>query len=109
MEYRFIALQHSIEVYGGDRISARRLGIWRGLKLTRKSRSSSNVSDAGEKCECPPGDLLSNEERLHELAGTKRGLEILELIAHGLVIARLPLAKLFSNRIAGPDLAFVAV
>ena len=87
IEYRFIVLQHSIEIYGGlTALVFAGLGIWLGLKLTRKEQVIVERQLIVEReVRVPAGTPFAlNEERLHELAITKRELEILELIAHGL-------------------------
>jgi two-component system, NarL family, response regulator LiaR len=39
IEYRFVVVEHSIEIYGGlTALIFAGLGIWLGLKLTRKER-----------------------------------------------------------------------
>ena len=73
-EYRFLVVEHSVEIYGGlvaALFSA--LGIWLGLTLTRKKRESA------------PADLFTVDQgRQVELGITPRELEILGLIAAGL-------------------------
>ena len=62
------------------------LGIWLGLKLTRKKEVIVERELLVER-EIPIPSTQSfclNEERLRELSITKRELEILELIASGL-------------------------
>jgi DNA-binding CsgD family transcriptional regulator len=80
-EYRFLVIEHSVEIYGGlvaALFSA--VGIWLGITLTRKK---------------PPvivrevpvpviGPFVCDEDRLRELGITPRELEILGLIAEGL-------------------------
>jgi DNA-binding CsgD family transcriptional regulator len=79
VEYRFLVVQHSIEIYGGlIALLFACLGIWLGLKLTRKTETI-------VVREVPaPTSFILNETRLRELGITRRELEILELIAHGL-------------------------
>jgi DNA-binding CsgD family transcriptional regulator len=75
-EYRFLVVEHSVEIYGGL-IAAifAGLGIWLGLTLTRKKQQLS----------LPPTGLFSpDEQRISELGITPRELEILGLIAAGL-------------------------
>jgi uncharacterized membrane protein YhfC len=44
IEYRFLVIQHSFEIYGGlIAVLFAGVGIWLGLKLTRKRRLSSYV------------------------------------------------------------------
>ena len=79
VEYRFLVVEHSIEIYGGL-IAAlfAGLGIWLGLKLTKKKE----VVVFKEVPVTQPFAL--NERRLKDLGITRRELEILELIAQGL-------------------------
>jgi DNA-binding CsgD family transcriptional regulator len=75
-EYRFLILEHSLEIYGGL-IAAifAGLGIWLGLTLTRRKTQPSPP---------PTGAFAPNEQRISELGITPRELEILGLIASGL-------------------------
>jgi DNA-binding CsgD family transcriptional regulator len=81
VEYRFLVIEHSIEIYGGL-IAAlfAGLGIWLGLKLTRNKERVviKEVPIAA------PERFTLNQSRLQELGITPRELEILELIARGL-------------------------
>lgn len=81
VEYRFLVIEHSIEIYGGL-IAAlfAGLGIWLGLKLTRNTEKIviKEVPIAA------PERFTLNQPRLQELGITPRELEILELIARGL-------------------------
>jgi DNA-binding CsgD family transcriptional regulator len=81
IEYRFLVVEHSVEIYGGL-IAAlfAFLGIWLGLKLTRKKEII-----VEREVLVPIGQPFAlNQQRLAELGITKRELEILELIASGL-------------------------
>src|SRR5215475_6038382 len=81
VEYRFLVLAHSIEIYGGlIALIFAILGIWLGLKLTRKKE----VVVVKEVAVTNSQPFVVNEDKLRELAITKRELEILELIAKGL-------------------------
>jgi DNA-binding CsgD family transcriptional regulator len=76
-EYRFLIIEHSVEIYGGvvaATFSA--LGIWLGLTLTRKKLPLAHY----------PNDVpfTRDEQRLTELGITPRELEILGLMADGL-------------------------
>jgi len=81
IEFRFLVVEHSIEIYGGL-IAAMfaGLGIWLGLKLTRKKE----VVVVKEVPVPATRAFTLNEERLKHLGITRRELEILELIAQGL-------------------------
>ena len=83
IEYRFIIIEHSIEIYGGvTAILFAGIGIWLGLKLTRK-KEVVLIKEV-------PVPVLShepfsvNEAKLRDLGITKREHEILALIAQGL-------------------------
>lgn len=81
IEFRFLVIEHSIEIYGGL-IAAlfAGVGIWLGLKLTRKKE----VLVIKEVLVPSIEPFSLNEQRLKVLGITKRELEILELIAHGM-------------------------
>ncbi|MCU1268215.1 MAG: transcriptional regulator, LuxR family [Acidobacteria bacterium] len=97
VEYRFLVLEHSIEIYGGlIALMFSSLGVWLGLKLTKKKEIIIERERIVER-EVPvfgAPQFALNEERLRELAITKRELEILELIAGGLSNREIA-AKLF--------------
>jgi DNA-binding CsgD family transcriptional regulator len=79
VEYRFLVIQHSVEIYGGlIALLFAVLGIWLGLKLT-KNKETVIVREVPA-----PQFFTLNETRLRELGITRRELEILELIANGL-------------------------
>jgi DNA-binding CsgD family transcriptional regulator len=79
VEYRFLVVQHSIEIYGGlIALLFAALGIWLGLKLT-KNKETVIVREVPA-----PQFFTLNETRLRDLGITRRELEILELIANGL-------------------------
>ena len=80
IEYRFLVVEHSIEIYGGLVAALfAGLGIWLGLKLTKKKETVvvKEVPAAAQP-------FSVNEARLRELGITRREREILELIADGL-------------------------
>jgi DNA-binding CsgD family transcriptional regulator len=81
IEFRFLVIEHSIEIYGGL-IAAlfAGLGIWLGLKLTKKQE----VIVVKEVPVPATQSFTLNQERLKGLGITRRELEILELIAQGL-------------------------
>ena len=85
IEYRFLVLEHSLEIYGGIvALLFSVLGIWLGLKLT-KTRERVVIlevdRDPGPRGAADP--FVRNEARLGELGITPRELEILEAIAAG--------------------------
>jgi DNA-binding CsgD family transcriptional regulator len=79
-EYRFLVVDHSVEIYGGL-IAAlfAAVGVWLGTKLTRTSRTH---ADAAPLAAGAP--FARNQARVDALGITPRELEILELIAAGL-------------------------
>ena len=86
IEFRFLVVEHSIEIYGGL-IAAMfaGLGIWLGLKLTRKEEVVLLKEVVKEVPVPQPAEPFAvNEEQLKQLGITKRELEILDLIARGL-------------------------
>ncbi|HMF89802.1 MAG TPA: LuxR C-terminal-related transcriptional regulator [Candidatus Angelobacter sp.] len=79
-EYRFLVVEHSVEIYGGLVAALfAALGVWLGLTLTRK-RTQLIVQQADTK----GGPFMADERRINELGITPRELEILGLIATGL-------------------------
>ncbi|HEV2826240.1 MAG TPA: LuxR C-terminal-related transcriptional regulator [Pyrinomonadaceae bacterium] len=87
IEYRFIVLEHSIEIYGAlIALVFAAVGIWLGLKVTRKEQvivERERIVEREVRVPSLPSFAL-NEQRLQELAITKRELEILGLIAQGM-------------------------
>ena len=81
IEYRFLVLEHSLEIYGGI-IAAifAGVGIWLGLKL-RKTRTEVVVREVPVPM---TGPFTRNAQRVEELGITPRELEILEAMAAGL-------------------------
>ena len=86
VEYRFIVLEHSIEIYGGlIALLFASLGIWLGLKLTRRQEVVVERELVIEReVRVPASPFALNQEKLRELTITRRELEILQLIAAGL-------------------------
>jgi DNA-binding CsgD family transcriptional regulator len=82
IEFRFLVVEHSLEIYGGlVALLFAGLGIWLGLKLTRKEEVVV-VKEVPMATAAEPFSV--NEEQLRQLGITKRELEILELIALGM-------------------------
>jgi len=80
-EYRFLVVEHSVEIYGGL-IAAlfAGLGIWLGLTLTQKKPRV-----IVKEIEVPAaGPFVVDQTRVSKLGITPRELEILALIAAGL-------------------------
>jgi DNA-binding CsgD family transcriptional regulator len=91
VEYRFLVLEHSLEVYGGlVALVFSGLGIWLGLRLTRP-RERVVVREVAVPVEVPvrvevpaAAPFVRDEARLARLGITPRELEILEAMAAGL-------------------------
>jgi len=81
-EFRFLVIEHSIEIYGGLIAATFAVfGIWLGLKITGKPQHTVVVREVP----VPAGQPFTvNEQKREELTITPRELEILELIAQGL-------------------------
>jgi NarL family two-component system response regulator LiaR len=80
-EYRFLVIEHSIEIYGGlTAATFAVLGIWLGLKLTG-TRQRIVVKEVPVSS---GGLFVANERKREDLGITRRELEVLELIALGL-------------------------
>jgi ATP/maltotriose-dependent transcriptional regulator MalT len=81
IEYRFLVVEHSLEIYGGlVALVFAAVGIWLGLKLTKKEE----VLVVKEVRVPTSQPFTLNEAKLGDLGITKRELEILELMASGL-------------------------
>jgi two-component system, NarL family, response regulator LiaR len=82
-EYRFLVIEHSIEIYGGlIAATFAVLGIWLGLKLTGRQQ---RIVVREVPVTVPAGAPFVPDERKREDLGiTRREFEILELIAQGL-------------------------
>jgi DNA-binding CsgD family transcriptional regulator len=87
IEYRFLVVEHSLEVYGGIvALLFSVLGIWLGLKLTR-NRETVIVREVRVPIEVrvsSSGPFVLNAARQEQLRITRRELDILELMAAGL-------------------------
>lgn len=81
VEYRFLVLDHSLEIYGGIvALLFSTLGIWLGLKLTRP-RETVVVREVPVRV---AGAFARDEARVAKLGITPRELDILEAMAAGL-------------------------
>lgn len=86
IEFRFLVVEHSLAIYGGlVALLFAGVGIWLGLKLTRKEEVLL-VKEVVKEVPVPVAaePFAVNEEQLKQRGITKRELEILELIAQGL-------------------------
>jgi DNA-binding CsgD family transcriptional regulator len=80
-EYRFLVIDHSIEIYGGlTAATFAVLGIWLGLKLT-KTKETVVIKEVPIPAGAP---FVLDENKRADLGITPREMEILELIAQGL-------------------------
>jgi len=85
IEYRFLVLEHSLEIYGGLVAALfAAVGIWLGLKLT-KTKETIIVREVPVEVPVPAREPFSvNAARLAQLGITPRELEILQAIAAGM-------------------------
>jgi two-component system, NarL family, response regulator LiaR len=80
IQYRFLVIEHSLEIYGGlVALLFSALGIWLGLKLTKKKETI-----IVKEVPAPAGPFTPDTARLEQLGITPREHEILQLIAAGL-------------------------
>ena len=87
VEYRFLIIEHSFEIYGGI-IAAifSAVGIWLGLKFTRP-RVTVVTREVPVEVRVPvptTGPFVRNQARVDQLGLTPRELDILEAMAAGL-------------------------
>ena len=81
IEYRWLVLEHSIEIYGGLVAAVfAALGIWLGVRLTRH-REKVVIREVMLPA---PSAFVRDERKVESLGLTPRELEILELMAQGL-------------------------
>lgn len=81
IEYRFLVVEHSLEIYGGlVALVFAGVGIWLGLKLTKNKEVVVVKEILGPAAQ----PFALNEEKLADLGITRRELEILGLIANGM-------------------------
>jgi DNA-binding CsgD family transcriptional regulator len=86
IEYRFLVVEHSVEIYGGlIALVFSMIGIWLGLKLTRR-RETVVVREVAVPVlpPAPYAPFTPDVDRVAQLGITPRELEILHLIAEGL-------------------------
>ena len=80
-EYRFLVIEHSVEIYGGlIAATFAVLGIWLGLKLTR-TQERVVIKEVPISTGEP---FVPDDTKRESLGITPRELETLELIAQGL-------------------------
>jgi len=80
-EYRFVVIEHSIEIYGGLTAAIfALLGIWLGLRITGREERI-----VVKEVVAPDGKpFVVDESKREDLGITRREMEILELIAQGM-------------------------
>ena len=79
-QYRFLIVEHSVEVYGGlVAATFAVLGIWLGRRWTGARPRTDTMEAADES-----GAFVADEKRREELGITRRELEVLGLIAEGM-------------------------
>jgi len=80
IEYRFLVLERSLEIYGGlVALLFAGVGIWLGLRFT-KTKETVVVKEVPVLTR----EFVMDEARLDQLGITAREFEILELIARGM-------------------------
>ena len=85
IEYRFLVVEHSLEIYGGIiALLFSVVGIWLGLKLT-KTKETIVVKEVAVPMPVPSAEpFVPNAARQEALGSRRASLEILQLIAAGL-------------------------
>jgi two-component system, NarL family, response regulator LiaR len=89
IEYRFLVIERSIEIYGGlIALLFASVGIWLGLKLTKNKETvvvKEVPVEVTVEVQVPTKEpFLLDQTRLQQLGITARELEILQLIAGGM-------------------------
>jgi DNA-binding CsgD family transcriptional regulator len=89
VEYRFLVIERSIEIYGGlIALLFASLGIWLGLKLTKQKETvivKEVPIEITVEIPVPTREaFIFNDAKSQQLGLTARELQILQLIAHGL-------------------------
>ena len=84
VEYRFLVVEHSVEIYGALIAAAfAAVGIWFGLTLTGRKVLVKEVP-VEVQVPAPAGPFTPNTARIEALGITPRELEVLQLVAEGL-------------------------
>ena len=85
IEYRYLVLEHSFEMYGGlIALTFAALGIWLGVRLSGPRQTPAATQPAVPKSIPATESFAPNDRKLDELGITPRELEILGLVAQGL-------------------------
>lgn len=81
-EYRFLVIEHSVEIYGALVAAAfSALGIWLGIRLNRRQTI---VKEIPVEVRVPAAPFVPDDKKREDLGITRRELEILELVAQGM-------------------------
>ncbi|MBY0492740.1 MAG: LuxR C-terminal-related transcriptional regulator [Cyanobacteria bacterium] len=81
IEYRWLIVEHSFEIYGGIvAVTFAVVGIWLGKRLT----TARHTVEVREVLVPAPAEFVRDEAKVASLGITPRELEVLELIAQGL-------------------------
>ena len=81
VEYRWLIVEHSIEIYGGIvAVIFAAVGIWLGRQITGRR----HTVEVREILVPAPTEFVRDHDKVAALGITPRELEILELIAQGL-------------------------
>jgi DNA-binding CsgD family transcriptional regulator len=81
IEYRWLVVEHSIEIYGGlVAATFAGVGIWLGRKITGRR----HTVEVREVLVPAPVEFVRDRDKVAALGITPRELEVLELIAQGL-------------------------
>jgi|ERR1041384_4565544 DNA-binding NarL/FixJ family response regulator len=84
-EYRWLVLQHSVEIYGAIVAAVfAGLGIWLGTTVARRREVIREIAVHVEVPVPAPAQFVRDEAKRTSLGITDREMEILELIAEGL-------------------------
>ena len=88
VEYRWLVVEHSLELYGGIVAALfAALGIWLGLRLTRRTDVATvpePASTTSAATTASGASFTRDQVRVAALGITPRELEMLELVATGL-------------------------
>ena len=81
-EYQFLVIDHSVEIYAALVAAVfAGLGIWLGIRLTRRPASGVGVEPVPIVASSP---FIPDDKKRDDLGITRREMEILELVAQGL-------------------------
>jgi NarL family two-component system response regulator LiaR len=85
-EYRFLVIEHSVEIYGGlIAATFAILGIWLGLRLTRpQPKVVVKEVPIVKEVLVPERPFVLDDQKREQLGITRRELDVLELIAQGM-------------------------